>query len=258
MLSLLHRYAFRGTRPPDAPSLLEFAGETRFDGVVAATAWARDEIASRLPAELEPAPPASGATMHPVLFVFGEQREPALLRGGVALPFGRPFGELGVIVPYVRAVGGRRLLAYVWRMCSTYFPAVWEGNTRYFAKTIGVMAREPERFSMTSPDGRALLRAVVGDAGPWGATRDHATGVAAVRDALALPVVGRTAAGHLVAAPAAWDFGSARVRPVAVRLVVDGSFIDETVPRELDVPPAGALAVEGVTWRLGWPGSLRD
>jgi hypothetical protein len=251
---MLDRHAFRGERPagPGHPS--SFAGRATFDGVVACVPWPRDEVAARLMDGFELAPAVAPAQTHPLLVVFGEQRDPAVLRGGFALPLGRPYGELGVFVPYVRAAGGRRLCTYVSTMYSTYFPAVWEGNTRYFSKAVGNMSWRGPAFIATTEAGVPVLDALVAPAGDWrSATGADGDGVRAILDAVGLPMVGRPASGRLATSRFGWEFDAATVRPVALSMVLAGALLGVDMPREVAVGSAGALEVRGMTWRLGWP-----
>ena len=250
---MLDRHGFHGVRPAIAPSPTAFAGRATFDGVIACIEWPRDATSAALPAGIALAPATSPRTTHPVLVVFGEQREPAVLRGGFAFPMGRPYGELGVFVPYVRAPGGNRLYTYVWRMYSTYFPAVWEGNSRYLSKALGNMTWHGSAFVATTETGVPVLDALVAPRGDWRCAEPGDDTLRHVLDAVTLPIVGRPASGRLASSCFGWDFDGARVRPVAASLQLAGALLDADGAREIAVGADDALAVRGMTWRLGWP-----
>ena len=253
----LDRHAFQGKRPVGGCHPTQFAGHATFDGVVACVPWPRQALATALPAGIELAPAVEPRSTHPLLIVFGEQRDPAVLRAGFALPMGRAYGELGVFVPYARVAGADRLCTYVLSMHSTYFPAVWEGNTRYFSKALGNMRWHGTAFVATTDAGAPLVDALVAPAGEWrpaaDGTRDD---VRPILDAVTLPIVGRPANGPLATTCFGWEFETASVRPVALSLAIAGALVGAETTREIAVPAGDALAVRGMTWRLGWPAPL--
>lgn len=190
---------------------------------------------------------------HPVLVLFGEQSRPALLRAGLALPMGPSYGELGVFVPYVRAVDCRTLCTLAWRMWSTYSPAVWEGNHRYFAKAMASMRSTDELVVAADGAGRPLLHAVVAAAGEWRRPDGLAT-LDAIRDAFALPVLGVPAHGRPAVSYFDWDFAAARVRPVQASIWIAAALAGDAAPCELQVTGGDAVAIRDMAWRLSWPG----
>jgi hypothetical protein len=224
--------------------------------VIACTPWPCDVLATSLPVDLELAPQVTSRGVHPVLFVFGEQRVPAVLRAGLAIPMGAPYGEFGVVVPYVRARGGTLLYTYVWHMHSTYFPAVWEGNTRYFSKATGNMRWHDGGFVMTSEERMPLFDALVAPCAEWRRTetdRNEHVELGPLRDAVELPIVGRPGATRLAVSRFGWDFDAAHVRPVRVVMTLTAALFGDGVSRELTAGPEDALAIRDMTWQLGWP-----
>lgn len=246
------RYAYLGERGNAAPA--SFAGQATFDGFVAWTAWDREALSRRLGSELRLAEPTRPASAHPVVVVCGEQRRPAVLRVGLAIPVGRPYGELGVMVPYVQRPGDRRLYTYVWHMRSSYFPAVWEGNARYFAKALAAMRRFGDGCVVTDERGRPVLDACVRPAGDWRPGTAADASLDAIRDAFALPALGRPATGRWTASRFAWDFAHARVAPATATLALRGDLVGGPDAERHVLAAEEALAVRGMTWRLGWPG----
>jgi hypothetical protein len=255
VLVLPDRHGFRGTRIEDPTR--SFAGRTSFRGVVACVPWPCEQAAARLPDGLELAPAVAPRGHHPVVLLFGEQREPALLRGGFALPMGPTYGELGIFVPYVRPVARSDLCTFASRMWSTYFPAVWEGNHRYFAKDSASMRITDDQFVAADVAARPLVHAVEHAAGGWERVRPGVPpGLDAIRDAFALPILGRPTGGRLARSYFDWDFAAASARPVQASVWLDGALVGEAERRELDVAPGDAVAVRDMTWRLGWPGAF--
>jgi hypothetical protein len=250
VLDVLDRHRFRGARD-DAPPA-SFAGLAWFSGVIACATWPRDVLAARLPDGLALAAPVEPTARHPVVFVFGEQAGPAVLRAGLALPTGAPYGEFGIFVPYAQG-GDGRLCTYVWRMCSTYFPAVWEGNRRYFAKAVAKMSwRTDGTFVLASEGDRPLFSALVEGPDEWTSGRGGGPSwLGPVRDAFALPMVGRPERSGLAWSRFGWDFEAASLGPARLAAWVDGTLVDDAAALEIDV--VGAVAVRDMAWRLSWP-----
>ena len=190
-----------------------------------------------------------------MLLLFGEQTRPELLRAGLGLPVGPSYGELGVFVPYA-STGCGRLCTFVRCMWSTYFPAVWEGNHRYFAKDLATMRASDDHFVVADGSARPLVHAVFAADGGWNRVEAGVPhGLDAMRDAFALPVVGRPASGRLAGCYFDWDFGVATARPVRASIWIAGALVGDPQPHDLHVAPGDAIAVRDMTWRLSWPGS---
>jgi hypothetical protein len=254
--ALPDRHGFRGTRIDRAPR--SFAGRTCFRGVVACAPWPCAYVAGWLPTGFELAPPVAACAHHPIVLVFGEQRDPAVLRGGLAVPIGPSYGELCMFVPYVRSLAHGELCTFAWRMWSTYFPAVWEGNHRYFAKDLATIRSTDDVFVAADHEVRPLVHAVVDGDGDWDAVRAGSPpGLDAIRDAFTLPVLGRPAGGRLASSYFDWDFSAASARPVRTSIWLDGALVGDAQPHELAVAPGDAVAIRDMTWRLSWPGSWR-
>jgi hypothetical protein len=143
-------------------------------------------------------------------------------------------------------------------MWSTYFPAVWEGNNRYFAKDLATVRSTGDVFVAADRTGRPLLHAVVAGVGAWDRVRrESPPALAAIRDAFALPVLGRPADRRLAACYFDWDFDAASVRPVRASIWIDGPLVGDARPHVLEPAADDAVEVRDMTWRLSWPGSWR-
>lgn len=228
-----------------------FVGRSCFNGWLATVAWPRDVVAALLPTALRLA--GDGAATHPVLFLFGAQTAGTVVYGGVPMPLAIDFGEFGLAVPFVRHYEGSYQHLYFPRMCSSYFPAVSDGNVHYgLAKRLAVMAWRPPVFWMTSETGRLLFHAIVEPTGPW----TDAAAVDAFRVAHrlgTLPVLGRCAGERLVTSYFDWDAREARARSVRARLVVSGDLVDGLAGMESVAGDGAMCEVSGMTWRLSWP-----
>jgi hypothetical protein len=235
-----------------APS---FAGEARFSGFASLLWWSRQDVTSVLDRELTlPAAPAALGDRHPVLVVYGTQRAPALLRGGLSIPLGNAYDELGLFVPCVRHPAAPELVTFVARMYSSYFPAVWEGEHRYFSKALASMGWNGGLFTMSASDGTLLFHAAAEPRGAWTAGAACALpSFTALDDALAAPMVGRRDDGRLAWSAFGWRLREAAVRAVDAVLSFHAALTPGMRPRD-DVAAAPAtLEVRDVVWRLSWP-----
>jgi len=165
----LDRTAFPGPTIDLAASGASFAGQARFNGCIAVTNWLRAEVERLLPPQLALAANASPTPdIHPMIFVFGEQTQGAVIFARLPVPAGPDYGEFALAIPFVRHRDGRHLHVHVPRMYSSYFPATWNGNAHYgFGKAMARMEWRGPVFLMTSETGDLLLHAAVEPAGAW-------------------------------------------------------------------------------------------
>jgi len=225
-----------------------YSAQARFDGVIAFTCWPRADVAALLPPDVVA---AGTAETHPVVFVFGTQRDAAVLFAGFAIPSVGRYLELGVLVPSVRPRAGGEERIYVVRMYASYFPAVWNGNAHFgFAKELARLAWDGRAFAVRSEDGDVLIDAVTDATEPWTAARAGGPpGFAAMRAVFAGPVVGRKGDGRYVRSAFGWDFADADVRPADVHVVLAPGLGG----RRCTTAPPGAFEVRGMLWKVAWP-----
>jgi hypothetical protein len=60
-----------------------YAGHAVYDGCITLALWPRDAVLQFLPEPLELVDAEGEPDVHPVLFIFGQQRETALILGGI-------------------------------------------------------------------------------------------------------------------------------------------------------------------------------
>jgi hypothetical protein len=255
MEPFLDRSAFAAADPDDRGTDRPLVGRASFNGVVVFANWSREEATAVLAEDLELARNAVAPTRHPLAFIIGEQTRGALTYGPFTIATGIGYHEVGVAVPFVRHRRDAGLHTYIPRMYSSFFPAVWNGNTHYgFGKELGHMERDGGGIVVHGGDGRPRLRLEVEATGGWVAGRDCLLpNFAAMRAIFALPVIGRQADGRYVRSRFHWSFEEASVRPARVKLAIEASLGPGLDPRSCPTVPGGAFDVRAMVWRLSWP-----
>jgi hypothetical protein len=147
------RSAFAGPAIDAHTASSRFAGQARFSGCIAFTNWSRDEVAALLPPELTLAPNATAPDVHPVMFVFGDQADGALLFAGLPVPPQITYQELGIVVPFVRHRGGPHLHNWVPRMCTRAISRPSGGNATTASEGAGLDELAGPVFLATREDG---------------------------------------------------------------------------------------------------------
>ncbi|MEO8605451.1 MAG: hypothetical protein ABI629_22975, partial [bacterium] len=160
------RREFVGVTLPGAALAGSVAGQAHFDGCLAMAAWPRAVVEALLPLELQLAPRAlaadDAAATHPILVVFGEHTDSAMVVAGLLVPAQLRYWEFCLAIPYVTHRRGRILHTYVPRMFSSYAPVVWDGNARFgLAKQLAEMGWDGPQFIVTGADGALLWHAGV-------------------------------------------------------------------------------------------------
>jgi hypothetical protein len=239
-----------------SPARAALAARSWFNGWIACMAWPREAAAHCLPSDLALAPAEPRPDVHPVVFFFGEQTATSLLFGGLVLPTGTSFRELGIAIPFVRVGRQPDLHIYVPGIYASYLPTVWVGNAHYgFAKTLAQLSWQGGLFVVTTPDGRLLGHAEVEASGPWTAAP---AGCLPVLDAVhalftAFPVIGRRTDGALVISRFAWDLGDASARPADTCVSLVAAFPPAVPPGRYPDLPGGSVEIRGLVWDLAWP-----
>lgn len=262
MTPLLAPESFPGAWISAAGAGASWVGEAWFDGVVVSVAWPRSIASALLPPGWSLAAAAAPETStHPILLLFGRQRDTAVLFAGMALPTDVDYDEAIVLVPFVRHRAGRLLHVFAPRMYSGDARATWSGNAHYgFGKRPGAISRLGRSLAVTDRDGALVMSLTVHERGAW--CRADATAVAPEVDALgrlaALPVVGRRGDGRDVASYFDWSFACAELRPVWGSVSVEHAL----APGRGSVAPPDAAVTRGVEvrrlrWRLSWPEPCR-
>ena len=260
MVPFLDRSAFPGPAIDLAASGASFAAQARFNGCIVVTNWPRVDVARLLPSELALAANASATPdLHPVIFVFGEQTEGAVIFARLPVPAVPDYREFALAIPFVRHRDGHHLHVHVPRMYSSHFPATWNGNVHYgLGKAMACMEWRGPMFLMTSETGELLVHAALEPTGDWvsGAAAELPH-LAALRAIFSLPVVGRKVDGRLVCSWWGWEFGDALVRPLDALVSIDAPLVEGLPVGTCADAPGGSFEVRGMAWKLTWPGPCR-
>jgi hypothetical protein len=236
-----------------------FVARALFDGWIVFTRWPVDDAVGLLPSELELVLDRGTSPDHPVAFILGEQRACAVTAAGFSLPTGARYHEFGMMVPFVRHRGGRHVHIYVARMYASYFPAIWSGNMNFgFGKEPATFTTRGDVLVAEGDGGEPLVTFEVQPLGPWQRAVDAAVeNLDAMRAVFELPVLGRREDGSLVTSYFGWDFADATVRAGAGAVGIHGQLVAGLAPRRCPALPGGAFEVQGLLWRLSWPGVCR-
>jgi hypothetical protein len=256
---LLDRSAFPGLALDARAAGASFVGEARFNGGLAAAHWPRAALQALLPDDIALAANVSTTPdLHPLIFIFGEQLEGTILFGGMSIPLGVRYTEFGLAIPYVVYRDEPSLHTYVPRMYSSFFPPVRDGNLHYgFGKAEATVAWHGRIATLSTPDGGLLWHAAVEPTGPWCRTvHETPPGLAALRAALALPILGRKQGGRYVRSYFDLGFSEAQVRPLRCAISIDTALIEGLPLQRCVAVPDGAFEVRGMVWHLSWPEPL--
>lgn len=230
-----------------------FAGRATFDGWFALANWPTDFVRDFLPSRLRLAEHA-GAETHQVLFVFGRQRDTALLYGGAATPVGTDYDEFGIVVPAVCLDDRPDPFSYVPCMYSSSSSATWIGNHIYgLGKRECRVAARRDSWTMMSVDGQVLFHAFLEVTHPGDARGAAAAGLQPVSRVARSPILGARDPDEWVVSCFGWGFADALVRPARALLSVDAPLRGGIGVRRDAVANGCAWQVHGMVWRLSWP-----
>jgi hypothetical protein len=235
--------------------------EAELHGVAVMADWSCDAVAGLLARPSTQLAPLDGWPPHrrPVVVVFGVHLSGATWLGGVRIPLGRPYHELGILVPGVAEPGAPAGIATaVVAMYADYFPAVWNGRSRYgFAKQEAVLRWCDVSYVAVDRAGGLLGAARTEPCGPWG-RGSVPSGLRAIAEVFGVPLLGWSPAGRRISTPSRWDLVGAAVRPVRTSLMWRGAVAAGMASTELVRRQVAAFEVRGVRWQLGWPAPVAN
>ena len=231
-----------------------FLAQADFDGLIVFTTWDRETLSRALPPGWRLGHNVSAhPELHPLVFIFGVQSKTVLLLRGYGLPRDVEFGEMLVAIPFVVHERGSHLHVYVARAYSGDPVSTWSGNVAYgLAKYSADAEWFGRTFTVTAGGGPMLFHATVDTGEEW--RPESVPGLAAVRAAFLLPVLGVRANADLVSSYFDWDFSRAFVRRARALVSIDAPLARGLEPRVLHGSEAGTFEVRGMRWRVTWPG----
>jgi hypothetical protein len=232
--------------PLSRSPLSSVAGRAIFAGGLAIVGIDREFLRLRMP--LSTVLAGHDQAYQPCLLAFGEQQEGTTFFGGVSMPWGVQYHELLVGIPYVRRAGDSTNHLFVLGMTCDFWPAIWNGNFYYgFHKRFAPMRWANQAFVVISSDGRPEFHASLhGTDGRAESTFEL------IRTIASQPVLGWWNVGGFVRTGFDWDFSTASIRPVSLRLSLDAHFRELPDGSRLKIM-GEAYQVRGMRWRLSWP-----
>ena len=246
------RRLFPGPARKVDPQRARFVGQAHFDGSIAVFQRPRAEIERLLPPGLALAWSTS-PDLHPVVYVFGEQREGTVIFGGRPIALGIRYPEVALAVPFVRGSASRYLHTWMAYMATSHEAAAWSGTRLYgYAKELARLEHDAESFRVLDADGDCRIRASVRTRGDVDLPGPDA--LETVREMFRLPIVGQNGTG-LVGSFFDWTFAEAEVRAIDVAV--------DWIRPPLPGLAAGAwsadaaFAVRQMRWRVSWPEPFR-
>jgi hypothetical protein len=237
-----------------------FVSQSRFNGHITFSNWPRTDVEKLLPPDLELCANISATPdVHPVVFIFGDQKQGAMMFGGFTFSLGVNYQELGMVIPFVRHKRGPYVHTYMARMYSSYAVATWNGNFHYgFSKEMARLWWQGPLYIVTTENDSLLLHASVEAGGKWSAGGSCTLpNFAAMQTIFALPVVGRKSNGAYICSYFGWDFDEALVRPADACVSIDAPLVDGLTPRECHDIVSGTVQVRGMLWKLSWPAACQ-
>lgn len=120
---------FEGSYKPDTRIIKALAGVSSYDGKIVYAEIDRNLVADVLPPSLRLADPKGPVvTKHPIILIYGKQKQPeTTLLGPPPLPIA-DYDELILIIPFVQSTNGSHWHNYVVRMYLDSPAAVFGGN----------------------------------------------------------------------------------------------------------------------------------
>ncbi len=258
---------------PIAGPTVTNGGQSYFNGFLTITNLNRSLVEAVLPSGFELAPNVSfwHQTKHPVLLLFGDQTDGALVIGGVARPtppLNRShYSELILAIPYVRRTGGSDgWHTYVARMYLDSVPAVAAGALFGYAKELGCLDWQGKNVSIRQalwicPGSNPLTSALLdGDFRFYGTWYDGSSAYAQIPNLsdmvgmVTTKILGKNASGDSICSFFEWNLDDARIAKAMTSHQFQAPFRSTMGAWPglgvLNNVSEGAVVLNGVRWRL--------
>ncbi len=158
---------FAGTYTPGASNTAQ-GGQATYSGYIVFTNIDRSTVAAALPSDLKLATNLSPTPdLHPIIFLYGHQRNTHWIIGGTTPQVGQDYTELTVLIPFVQNLDGTRWHNYVARMYLDDLGAIYVGNLFYaYAKEWGKSDESGTAFTECH-DAQEYFGAAMQESGGW-------------------------------------------------------------------------------------------
>lgn len=246
--------------------------QSTYSGTVVVTMIDRTVVEKVLPPGARLANTVAASTMHPVIYLIGDQREPKTLVFGIpSRTLGPGYQEMILLVPFVVHDAGTNWHSYAVRMFLDDQVAVEGGNSIYgYAKELGTLAKtgasDRTAYQVSTPDGGTLwFLSEVLVPGPWLTPAQAAASLPRWPDLqkiFEMPVLGMKPAdifhpAVFVCSYWEWNFANAQLASATSKHQVVTRFRNGmqdwetmgTLFNALD----GAVSMRSVRWRLAAP-----
>jgi hypothetical protein len=258
---------FSGTPKPRSSDATNGA-ESTYSGYILFTNISRSIVEQVLPPGMQLATNSAASTLHPVIFMFGHQRNTKWLIGGISYPVFDQYEEMILIVPFVQQAGQTNWHNYVVRMYLndlTWF-AIGVGNSVYaYAKEFGTfdeLGLGVTVFSDLLYTSTPFFVAGM-QVGAWQTSAEAESALPnykAIQAIFEMPVLGYDDSifgPRLVCSYFEFHYDTAMVAPLQSQHRFLQSFRGNMAPWVglglLSSVPDGAIAIAGLDWRLQNP-----
>lgn len=241
-------------------------GQSTYNGSIAVTLLERSLVEQVLPGDLSLARRADSGSTHPVIHLFGHQRDLMLVQGGNPQPAGADdYQEMILLIPFVVRGSGTKWHSFVVRMYLDDAAAVALGNAVYaYAKLLAQLTESGPAENLTLQVlllSEPFFEGNVKQAGPWRSSGNASATLprwSDVQEIFSMPLVGADVVlGTVVRVVCSyweWDYAAAEVAPATSQHQFLQPFREGTQDWPqlglLSSAPDGAFAIRGLRWRL--------
>lgn len=254
-----------------ATSLVRKGAQSTYDGSIAVTLLPRADASQVLPSNLTLAPRTDGATVHPVVHLIGNQRDPMILEYGIPFPALDPgYQEVILLVPFVVSPPGTRWHSFVVRMYLNDVGAIVIGNSVYaYAKEFATVPQSRSGEDLTTNirpllQGDVFMSDPLSETGPWSSASSPPASIPNWDDfqrLFAMPLVGVgpdpiTGVTRTVCSYWEWDYANAEIAPATSTHTFLKQFrsnMSTWINQVFSSPLDGAIKIRRLRWRLADP-----
>lgn len=250
---------FPGSSYIRRPSNAATGGEATYSGYIIFTNISRTLVAAALPPNLLLAPNSAAPDLHPVIFLFGHQRNTKWIVAGTRIPIGDDYTEMMVLIPFVQKDAGGNMHTYAARMYLDDLEAILLGNLHFFyAKkwgTVDELGLAFTQFHNETPYFEAGIQ--VGEWHTSEQAESELPNYVAIREIFEMPIVGSSGLLGLKCSYFEFHYENAMVAAVQSQHRFLQPFRESMAAwvglGALSSVRDGAVAIQGLTWRIAAP-----